>query len=313
MVELSIIIVSYNSYDDIKTNINSIIEKIKAFTYEVIIVNNFINDEKVNEFEMQNSFVKIIHAGSNLGFSKANNLGLQYAKGKYILFLNPDVILLSDIDKLVERIDNNPNIGLIGPLTRRADMTILPSCGQFPTIKNWISYNFFLNKIFPKVKVWGNYAMKHFSFKGLEEVDWISGAFILGKKDLITDIGGFDERFFMYGEDVDICWKIHKRDLKVVFSDEASIIHTVGHSVKKRSINKAKLMVNGFYILWMKYYRKSDVKSLLRILYIGSIIRKIAWKLVNIVKRDKDNGSIEYYSTVIDETLKYYKNIQTSL
>lgn len=249
MVELSIIIVSYNSYNEICANVESIFKWFRSFTFEIIIVNNYLGDAQLYKLADADNIVRIIESSSNLGFAKANNIGLREAKGKYILFLNPDTIMLSDINALLVLLETDDKIGLIGPLVKNCDLTLLPSCGEYPTIKNWLSSNLFLNKLFPKVKFWGNLPMGYFKYRGIEEVDWISGAFMLGRKDMIDRIGGFDESFFMFCEDVDICWRINKAGYKIIFYDQASIIHLVGHSAKKRSAAKAKMMVDSSFIL----------------------------------------------------------------
>lgn len=307
MVELSIIIVSYNSYNEIAANIESIFNWLKSFTFEIIIVNNYAGDAQLYKLADADNTVRIIESGANLGFAKANNIGVHEAKGEFILFLNPDTLMLSDINALLVLLKTDDKIGLIGPLVKNRDLTLLPSCGEYPTIKNWLSSNLFLNKLFPKVRFWGNLPMGYFKYRGIEEVDWISGAFMLGRKDVINRIGGFDESFFMFCEDIDICWRMNKAGYKIIFSDQAGIIHLVGHSVKKKSAAKAKMMVDSLSILLRKFYNSDYAKKMFIILFTGSVIRKLLCRLMYIVGINRNNSMINYYDTVISETSKYIK------
>lgn len=307
MIDVSIIIVSYNSLDEILDNIQSAKRNIASLNYEILVVNNYIGDCRLSAALKVYDEVTVIEAKANLGFGRANNLGLEQAKGKYILFANPDVIFLSDIKELTDALERDPQIGFIGPVTYTGDGRILPSCGEYPSIKNFLSHNLFLNSLFPKIKWWGNFSMKYFDFKETREVDWISGAFMLGRKAAIEQIGGFDKDFFMYGEDIDICWRMRKAGFKIVFSDKASIIHSVGHAVQSKSINKAKFLVESSRVLWGKHYSPGTVKKLFVILYLGSLIRKVAWQLLNLTRISKRENMSLYYETLTSGCKNYIK------
>jgi len=251
--------------------------------------------------------VTVIESKANLGFGRANNLGLEQAKGRYVLFVNPDVIFLSDIKHLTDCLENDMEIGLIGPVTYNSDGKIIPSCGEYPSIKNYLAHNLFFNNLFPRIKWWGNLAMKHFNFRNTREVDWISGAFMLGRISTLMKIGGFDKDFFMYNEDIDICWRLKKMGFRIIFNNKASIIHYVGHSVKNKSINKVKLFVESNRILWGKHYSLKTVKVLFVILCLGSFIRKIVWK-VNLIKIPSERKNMSsYYNAIISESMNYLK------
>lgn len=307
MIDVSIIIVSYKSIDEILANIESIKNNITSLSYEILVVNNYVEDSQLsvtlNEFE----HVRVIEAKANLGFGRANNLGLKEARGKYILFANPDIIFLSDINELIYLLERDPCIGLIGPATFTVDRQVLPSCGEYPSIKNLVADNFFLNHLFPKIKWWGNFSMKYFDFKKTREVDWISGAFMLGKKTTFELIDGFDKDFFMYSEDVDLCWRLKKAGFKIVFSDKASIIHNVGHAVENKSINKARFILESSEVLWRKHYNPHTVKKLFVILCLGSILRKVAWQVLNLIRKTNNKNMINYYKTIISGSKDYIK------
>lgn len=307
MIDVSIIIVSYKSIDEILVNIESIKKNITSLNYEILVINNYVEDSWISAVLNKQNNVRVIEAKANLGFGRANNIGLEQAKGKYILFANPDIVFLSDIKKLIDTLERDPKIGLIGPTTYTSDYKILPSCGEYPCIKNFLSQHFFLNNMFPKIKWWGNLSMKYFDFKKTRQVDWISGAFMLGRKSTLELIGGFDKDFFMYSEDVDICWRLKKADFKIIFSDKARIIHKVGHAVQSKSINKAKFLVESSKVLWSKHYNPGTVKKLFIILCLGSFIRKVAWQVLNLTKISNSKNMILYYKTLISGSINYIK------
>ena len=150
--------------------------------------------------------------------------------------------------------------------------------------------------------------MKYFDFKDTREVDWVSGAFMLGRKSTFEQIGGFDKDFFMYCEDIEICWRLNKEGYKVLFSDKARIIHSVGHTVHNKSIVKAKMLVESSGILWNKHYDFRTVKKLFVILCIGSMIRKIVWQVLALARISKSDNMGAYYKAIISESLNYLKD-----
>lgn len=307
IIDVSIIIVSYNSISEILVNVESIKHNITSLNYEILIVNNSVSDIKLSAALEGLENVRVLEANENLGFGKANNLGLEKAQGKYILFVNPDVIFLSDIKQLTDALDRDTGIGLIGPVTYDVGMNILQSCGEYPCIKNFISDNLFLNNIFPRVKWWGNFSMKYFDYKGSREVDWISGAFMLGRKSVLSQVGGFDKDFFMYCEDIDICWRLKKAGFKIIFSDKVSIIHSCGHSVGRKSVGQARMIADGSRVLWSKHYSFGTVKKLFAILCLGSILRRILWKALSLAGVSVQKGMDAYYKTIISKSINFIK------
>lgn len=215
---LTIQIVNYKSQNNLANCLDSMRENIpEGSTSQMIIVNN---DEKaISPGECQGFpfDIEIIEAGGNLGFSRAHNLGAKKALGEYILFLNPDTeILPQSLTKLIETFKSNEKIGIAGP-------AMLGESGfqeeeHFGFRKNPLSL------IGTKV-----YRFKP-DTKQPMEVDWISGGAMMIKKDLFRELGGFDENFFMYFEDVDLCLRAKQKGYKIIFNPGARIIHKSGQS-----------------------------------------------------------------------------------
>lgn len=222
---VSVIIVNYNSL----ALISDCIDSIKTFTsvpFEIIIVSN--SHEELVEIQTVKEklpSINYIESGSNLGFSKANNIGANHAKGKYLFFLNPDTVLLNNaIDLLHDKIDQTPEIGLIGP-------AIFDSEGnQEPSVVGHISSSTLFSLAFPFLRFF--LPPKHqegfYSPNSSEFVDVVHGSSMMISSKLYNEVEGMDEDFFLYSEERDLCLKVAKTDHKVLFFNEAKVEHIGG-------------------------------------------------------------------------------------
>ncbi|GBE16976.1 N-acetylglucosaminyl-diphospho-decaprenol L-rhamnosyltransferase [bacterium BMS3Abin15] len=224
-ITLSIIIVNYKSERYIEKCIVSIREKIKDLSFEIIVVNN---DESDIEFDN----VKIINSGENVGFGRANNLGAKEARGKYLLFLNPDTLLLTEnIKKVVEEFENNEKIGMVGPrLLTIKNETQRWCAGAESSLLNLIRNNFGATK---SKKIWES--------KEKTRADWVSGAAMFIKKELFYRLSGFDEKFFMYFEDEDLCKRVRSTGYKIIYFPEVEIKHLGGKSFENKTLKDSNL------------------------------------------------------------------------
>ena len=303
-MDLSIIIVSYNSLNDIVRNLDSIRKHFTGFTYEVIIVNNFASDIEIHNLPIQYDFVTLIDDGINYGFGVANNIGMKNAKGKYICFLNPDVILLSNILPLMHKLDSDASIGLIAPLLRYQDLSLQKSCYQFPGPRNWLAYNLFLNRFFPNVRWWGNFPMFYFNYKGDYEAEWVSGAFMLLPRMAAEAVKGFDPDFFMYCEDIELCWQIHALGYKIMFSDASEAIHIGGTSAASKSKWQAEQMAKSYIILWSKHYDYKIIRKLAYQTRMGALLRRAYWRIACRLKLSTKTDEVVFNKTLADEIIK---------
>ncbi len=216
--DISIIIVNYNS-----SYLNETIKSIKntvKISYEIIIIDN--NSNKALQFN--NSNIKIIKNQHNLGFAKANNQGIRIAKSKYILLLNPDIILKKDtIEETINFMEKNKHSNIVGCKLLNEDGSLQYSCRTFPTPFIFLARNTPLKHIFKKILY--EHDMKDYDHKNTKKVDWISGAFMM-----LRDRYYFDENFFLYLEDVDLCRRIGN----VYYSPEAEAIHTGSYGSSKK-------------------------------------------------------------------------------
>lgn len=255
MKALSIIIINWNSVEYLKKCLQSIYCQNNNLDFEVIVVDNASYDG-CDEF-IRNEFpqVEFIQSKENVGFARANNLGYEYSSGRNLLFLNPDTeILDSAINKMYSYLESLTDVGAVGCKLLNTDLSVQTSCIQpFPTILNQALDVEYLKLKFPKLKLWGITPL-FFNDGNPEEVEVISGACIMTKRDVFEKIGMFSTDYFMYSEDVDLCYKIWQAGYKAYYINDAEIIHHgSGSSGKKQD--------NYFSILSMKESRMKFLKK----------------------------------------------------
>jgi O-antigen biosynthesis protein len=258
LFDISVIIVNYNVKELLEQCIISILTASKNLKVEIIVVDNNSFDGSVELLKTKfegNPAVKIIASPINLGFAKANNLGAKESKGEYLLILNPDTILQEDtLEKSLSFYKANTNTGALTCKLILPNGKLDLACRRsFPTPSVAVYRILGLSRIFPKSKTFGKYNLTYLDENQTYEVDAIVGAFMLIKKDIYDKVRGFDEDYFMYGEDLDLCYRIKKAGYKIYYYPETSIIHYKGESTKKSSIS----YVNNFYGAMQIFVKKN--------------------------------------------------------
>lgn len=279
-IDLSIIIVNYNVKDFLFQCLKSI-EKASeiafnsGFKTEVIVIDNNSNDGSVGFLKPHFKFVKFIELKENSGFSRANNIGNKNSIGKYLLILNPDTILEeNNLLKMLQFMEQNPDVGVAGCKVLNADGTFQLGCRRgFPT--PWASFTklFGLQKLFPGSKFFAQYNQTYKSIDETYSIDAITGAYMFIRKEIFEKINGFDEDFFMYGEDIDLCLRISQNSCKIVYYHETSIIHYKGESTRRSSMNELYHFYNAMEIFTRKHYSSSLL--FLFLLKLGINIRSV--------------------------------------
>lgn len=259
MMDLSIITVNFNDKENILGQIASVKTGAQGLEYEQIISDNGSTDGSAEEIKTKFPEIKIIENGKNLGFGEANNRAVKSAKGEFILFLNPDMLVLPEtLKKAIDFMRARPDIGILGPklIDEAGNFNKNASPRRFPRVLDMIAVILKIPHIFPKVL--DRYLYSDFNSEAEQQVDSVRGSFMLMRRDLIEKLGfAFDPRYFIWFEDVDTCREAKRLGYKVVYFPEISCIDKIGQSFKKLPLWKKQIW---FAKNMIKYFKKWEAR-----------------------------------------------------
>ena len=280
---LSIIIVNYNVKHFLHQCLKSIERSKQNINLEIFVVDNNSVDGSINMIQNEFPYVKLISNDKNTGFAKANNQAIKKAKGEYILLLNPDTIIEENtLMETISFLQKNTQAGALGVKMIDGNGNFLPESKRSLPSPSIAFYKIFgLSFIFPKSKKFGKYHLNYLDKEKIHEIDVISGAFFMIRKKIIDEIGMLDENFFMYGEDIDLSYRIQKKGYKNFYLPTTSIIHYKGESTKKTSINYIFTFYQAMIIFVKKHYHTSKANPLIFIINTAIFIRAF----ISIIKR----------------------------
>jgi len=265
VTDLSIIIVGLNTKQYLLPCLGSIIKSSveKKIKMEIIYVDNGSTDGSIGSFQnlkikMQkcNIKLKIIENKENLGFTRPNNQGAGIAEGKYLFFLNSDTVILDEaLVKMTTYLNNHPEVGILGPKLFNSQKKDLQrsSTGKLDPLTAIFAFSF-LNKYFPNNYFSRRYFLTDWSRETIKEVAAVSGAALMIRAELFRSVGGFDERFFIYFEENDLCLAVEKKDKKVIYFPEAQVIHYGGRATQKIPLQMKKAFKQSRYRFFEKHY-----------------------------------------------------------
>lgn len=250
---VSIIIVSYNNFNLLENCLRSLYEYTRGIEYEIIIVDNNSTEKGIESIVSGFDNLLLLKNNENKGFAKANNQGLNLAKGEYILYLNNDTILLEnsiyEVFQFARSLDHDAVIGckLIYP-----NGTLQHSVYDFPTVWNVFTSNFFLYLLNRRSKTFSKYYLMNRRINDTTEVDVVTGAFLFVRRSTVEKINGFDERFYFYNEETDLCYRIKKNGGKIYYYPHTKVIHIKGGSTNNNLFFKFKNQS----LAQIRYYQK---------------------------------------------------------
>jgi len=298
-MDLSIIIVNYNMTAHLKRCVESIYKFTKGVRFEVIVVDNNSTDKGFLNLADVFSNLKIFFRDENSGFGSGCNYGARFSNGKYILIMNPDIVLIDNsIKKMLDFIETHPDVGIIGSLLLNENTEYQISYSRFPTILSIVCDLTGMWRLKTK-KISTNLSNMASDFI---ESDWITGACMLVRKDLYEETGGFDERFFMYEEDVDLCYRIKKAGWKVGCFTGTSIIHNEGSS-SQCDYYRYILMRNKSRITYMEKHFSVIKLFLSRLISIMILIPK---SISCLILPNIDNRKLRFRGYL--KSISYYVN-----
>lgn len=294
-LSLSVIIISYNTKEITENCLKSIFASLQVATipYEIIIIDNASTDgsiEMLRKLKENHSNLSLIENKNNVGFARANNQAVKYAKGEYLLFLNSDIIVL---DKAIEKLfnyfkANEGKVNFLGGKLLNKDGSSQASCGPF------YSLPIVFTALFLRGDYWG---ATRSSPNAIKEVDWISGACILTKKESFEKISGFDENIFMYMDEIDLLYRAKRQGFKVFFYPEARFIHLGSASSGNRTYPILQVY-KGLLYFYKKHYGASSVLLLTIMLQLKANIAIFIGKITGNIYLLKTYGEARKLATM---------------
>lgn len=281
-IDLSIIILSWNTRDLLRQCLKSIYQETKNIDFEIFVVDNASQDKSAEMVCREFSQVKLIKNKKNLGFARANNQAIKQSGGEYILLLNPDTIILDRaIEKCVNYLDQTNKIGILGCKLINSDRSWQPSCRRFPTLFSQVIILLKIHNLFPNLIK--KYLMLDMDQDKVQEVDQVMGAFFLTKKEVIEKIGALDEKYWIWFEEVDFCKRAKNIGFKVLYWPGASIVHYKAQSFNQVLGIKKQWHLNASMLRYFWKFHSIFSFMIILLLWPVSMLLALMVQLVQVV------------------------------
>lgn len=259
-IDLSVIILNFNTRELTRACIWTVLaSKLGGYTMEVIVCDNASDDDTMGMVRREFPGVILIDNRKNLGFAAGNNPGIRRARGRYVLLLNSDTEVPRDsLAAMVAFMDQDPGAGAATCKLLLPDGSMDPACHRgFPT--PWVAFTYLakLEKLFPKTRLFGQYHQQYKDLSAIHDVDCISGAFFLVRREVINQVGLLDEEYFMYGEDIDWAYRIRKAGWRIVYNPTVTVLHKKKQSGRANILRKRRVTTEIYFHTynWL-FYKK---------------------------------------------------------
>ena len=286
-MHLSIIIVNYNVKYFLEQCLRSVEKAIANIDAQVFVVDNNSSDDSIAYLKPKFPFVQYVVNEENVGFAKANNQVLNECSGDYILYLNPDTIIPEDcLEKCIAFFESHEDCGALGIKMIDGSGTFLPESKRgFPSpIASFFKLTG-LSDIFPSSKLFNQYSLGYLSEFENHKVDVLAGAFMMVRKDKLLVTKGFDEAFFMYGEDIDLSYRIQQLGYNNYYFADSTILHFKGESTKKGSLNYVKMFYSAMSIFVKKHYSGNSARVFTTLIQCAIFFRALLSLIKSLVVR----------------------------
>lgn len=283
-MDLSVIIVNYQTFELTKNTINSILDYDYPFSIEILVVDNASEDDSLARLkDYFNDKVKFIASKQNNGFAAGNNQALRKASGKYQLLLNSDTIVWQNtLINIYDYMENNPDVGACGCRVLLENGELDKACKRsFPNVKN----SFFRLFHIPTKSKDDNYNLTDLPDDEVYEIDCLTGAFMFMRKEALDMVGLLDETFFMYGEDIDLCYRIKQAGWKIVYYGKSNITHFKGASSKKQKSKLIYEFYRAMYIYYKKHHANESFFIVNWVVYFGIALLCVLKLFLNLFKK----------------------------
>ena len=313
-MKLSIIIVNYNVKFFLEHCLLSVLKACKGLTTEIIVVDNNSTDGSKEYLTPKFPFVKFIWNSINLGFGKANNSAVLIAQGDYILFLNPDTILTEDcFEKCISFFEKNKDCSALGVRMIDGNGAFLKESKRcLPTASAGLFQMIGLTNVFPNSSMFSKYYAGQLQENENNKVEVLAGAFMMLSKNAVEITGGFDETFFMYGEDIDLSYRIIKAGLQNYYLGEVTIIHFKGESTQRKNGAYIKHFYGAMKLFIDKHYKRNMIKH--AAMSVAIKMGKIFVKIKNIsFVNNRSSSSSTFFNTLFVGEEKQYEKVKNLL
>lgn len=279
-MDLSVIILNWNTKEETRACLKSLFGQAHRHAVEVIVADNASSDGSREMLAAEFPSVCVVAHAGNLGFCAGNNRAVPAASGRYVLFLNSDTLVTAGaLDALIAFADANSDIDIVGPKVLNPDDTLQYSCRRFPDLGAGFFRNTPLGRLFPKNRYATNYLMSDWDHATVRDVDWVSGCALLIRREALDRAQGFDEGFYMYCEDVDLCYRVHEAGWRVVYFPDAVIYHIIGRSTNQVPTRMTYFFHRSMYRFYKKHYARRT-SLFLRPLILPGLIARAAGQIV---------------------------------
>lgn len=323
-IDLSIIIINWNSWNDLNNCILSILANTGELNYEIIVVDNYSTDQSVNNIKKYFPDIILIINDKNIGFPAANNQAFKIAKGEYLLALNPDTLIKNEVlKKSISELKNDNTIGCLGVKTLKGDGEILLSCARsLPTLWSTFCHILYIDTIFKKWKFHQSSEMAYWDHNNSCEIDLLHGGYMMFPAFIYKKLGGFDDKIAMFYEDIEFCCRVKKYGYRNYYLANVEIVHLVG-----KSISQAKpkwitgLYCDANYLYFLEYGGGNKIANfyvlmILLITPIRILYSPFIWLGYLLLKRKIKKFSLinlQIYASFIWAINKLYFNIKNYL
>jgi len=291
MGSISVIIVSWNARDYLAKCLSSLSATGGSLIQEIIVVDNASTDGSPAMVAQCFPDARLVCAGENLGFARANNLGATFASGRYLALVNSDVVVHPDcLQRLTELLESDPSVGLAGPRVFGRDQKLQITRSQFPTVWNTACHFLGLDRIFPGRRFFAGFDGRPEDHEHRADAEVLSGCFWLIRRRAFDLIGGLDERFFFYAEDVDWCKRCKDAGWKAVYLPEATATHFGGGSSANAPVRYSIQMLRANLAYWEKHHGRSGRLAYLVLAFMQHSLRLLARCARRLVGRDADEA-----------------------
>lgn len=287
--DVSVILVNWNGCDLLERSLSALFTMTHKVTMQVIVVDNASSDGSVAMVRRQFPQATLLINSNNVGFARANNQALELVRGRYILLLNTDAFVHDGaVDGMVAFMDDHPDAGSVGCRLYYEDGMLQRSCFAFPTLATELWSVLFLDRLFSKSRYFGAYQMTYWDMNNTQPVDSLMGACIMVRSDVIRRIGLFDEQFFMYSEEIDLCYRIQKEGLRNYYLPQFSAIHLWGGSSRRVRRDSFLRLYQSRVKFFRKHYGEKVVEKYKTILLFSAFLRVSLGVILLLSRRTSD-------------------------